>query len=145
MKNWEWLWEFEAFQWEYPRFRSRNTASNCSSQFQNVKTPWSLHGDGAERRIFGILRAQISVLIALRNRFVLEGCDRTLLVLASTLEIGYSDTVYPSKNCHYNRLFLYQIILIGTLSNQVQNQNWDSSMMSVLRLNPMFSDICNVV
>ena len=62
-----------------------------------------------------------------------------------TLELGYSDTVYLSKNCHYNRLSLYQIILIGTLYNQVQNQNWDSSMMSVLRLNPMFSDICNVV
>ena len=31
---------------------------------------------------------------------------------AGTLEIGYSDTVYLSKNCHCNRLFLYQIILL---------------------------------
>ena len=44
-------------------------------------------------------------------------------IFLHTLEIGYSDTVYLSKNCHYNRLFLYQIILIGALFNQVHNQN----------------------
>ena len=37
----------------------------------------------------------------------------------ATLEIGYSDTIYLSKNCHCNRLFLYQIILIGALSKEI--------------------------
>ena len=43
--------------------------------------------------------------------------------LHSTLEIGYSDSVGTRGNCYYNRLFLYQIILMGALSNQVHDQN----------------------
>ena len=46
-----------------------------------------------------------------------------VIFLDDTLEIGYSDTLYLSRSCHYNRLFLYQIILIGALFNQVHNQN----------------------
>ena len=43
--------------------------------------------------------------------------------LHSTLEIGYSDSVGTRAYCYYNRLFLYQIILMGALSNQVHDQN----------------------
>ena len=37
------------------------------------------------------------------------------LVIVTVLE--------PGENCHYNKLFIYQIILIEALSHQVHNQN----------------------
>ena len=41
----------------------------------------------------------------------------------STLEIGYSDTVYFSKNCHYIRLFFYQMLLMESYLNKWKVQN----------------------
>ena len=70
--------------------------------------------------------------------FILKIIDKQI-TLSFTLEIGYSDTIYMSRNCHYCRLFLYQIILIGALSNQVVYQNENSSMNGIPRLNQMTS------
>ena len=53
--------------------------------------------------------------------FILKIIDKQI-TLSYTLEIGYSDTIYLSRNCHYCRLFLYQIILIGALSAAAGDQ-----------------------